>query len=59
MILSKYPIINISHYTFKNSGGLQYFIPNGVLKSSIFINNKLIDFFITHIHAVKFTIVFC
>jgi endonuclease/exonuclease/phosphatase family metal-dependent hydrolase len=51
MILSKYPIVNISHHTFKNSGGLQYFVPNGILKSSIFINNKMIDFFITHIHA--------
>lgn len=47
MILSKIPITNTSTYTFKNSGGLQWLVPNGVLHARV----NEIDLFVTHIHA--------
>jgi endonuclease/exonuclease/phosphatase family metal-dependent hydrolase len=51
MILSKIPLINTSVYTFKNTTGLQWFIPNGVLHSRIALLDREIDLFVTHIHA--------
>jgi endonuclease/exonuclease/phosphatase family metal-dependent hydrolase len=47
LILSKYSIQEVDYLTFHNSGGLQWFVPNGVLFAKI----ENINFFTTHIHA--------
>ena len=56
LILSKFPITSASAHTFQSSTGVQCFVPNGVLHSTISLPSSSgdsipIDFFVTHIHA--------
>jgi endonuclease/exonuclease/phosphatase family metal-dependent hydrolase len=52
MILSKQPILETNAMTFKNSAGLQRFIPNGVLHAKIAYDIDIsLDLYVTHIHA--------
>jgi endonuclease/exonuclease/phosphatase family metal-dependent hydrolase len=52
MILSKHPIVETNAMTFKNSAGLQRFIPNGVLHTRISYDIDIsLDLYVTHIHG--------
>lgn len=47
LILSKHSFSETNSYMFRNSVGLQWFIPNGILHVKI----KNIDLYVTHMHA--------
>lgn len=51
MVLSNYPIINPSHEYFKHGSDSDWFAGKGIMHFQIQVNQKTIDFFLTHMQA--------